>query len=298
MPAPPIPTKCRRRPDHAESMAQAPVQRPAPSSRETLRAASVTAWPSPRAGPRGRIRSVSPTTPIAPTAWPALSWIARGDARLAEHRLVALAREAALADGLELPAQRRGGQRAVGELLERLRRQVVEHRRLRVGEHRLAERRRVRGQLRADLEHLEDGVGPEDVVHDDDGRAVQDADAHGRLRARREALRMHERARPQLVVVEVGVAEVQQARAELVLVGVAVLLDEAVRLQGLQQAVDGRPRHPELVGELRHAEAPRPGGERLEDPRRAVDGLDRAPPATGAQIICIRHCRIGFDSLE
>ena len=38
---------------------------------------------------------------------------------------------------------------------------------------------------------------------------------------------MHDRARPQLVQVEVGVAEMQQAGAELVLVGVAVLLDEA-----------------------------------------------------------------------
>ena len=140
----------------------------------------------------------------------------------------------------------------------------------------------MRGQLGADLEHLEDGVGPEHVVHDDHGGAVQDTDAHGGLRARRQALRVHERARPQLVVVEIGVAQMQQAGAELVLVRVAVLLDEAVRLQGLQQAVDGRAGHPELVGELRHAEAPRPRGEGLEDPRRAIDGLDRAAPAAGA----------------
>ena len=86
--------------------------------------------------------------------------------------------------------------------------------------------------------------------------------------------------------------------AELVLVGVAVLLDEAVRLQRLQQPVDGRPRHPELVGELRHAEPPRAGGQRLQDPRRAVDGLDRAPRAAGSEIIRVRHCRIGFDSLD
>ena len=73
----------------------------------------------------------------------------------------------------------------------------------------------------------------------------------------------------------------QQAGAELVLVGIAVLLDEAVRLQGLQQPVDGRARHAELVGELRDAEAPRARRERLQDPRRAVDGLDRAPRAAG-----------------
>jgi hypothetical protein len=87
--------------------------------------------------------------------------------------------------------------------------------------------------------------------------------------------------RAQLVVVEVGVAEVQQAGAELVLVGVAVLLDEAVRLQRLEEPVDGRARHAELVGELRHAEPPRARGEGLQDPRRAVDGLDRAPRPAG-----------------
>ena len=64
--------------------------------------------------------------------------------------------------------------------------------------------------------------------------------------------------------------------AELVLVGVAVLLDEAVRLERLEQAVDGRARQPELVGELRDAEPPRTGRERLEDARGAVDRLDRA----------------------
>ena len=136
-------------------------------------------------------------------------------------------------------------------------------------------------QLRADLEHLEGGVGAEDVVDDDDGRAVEHADADGRLGAGGEPLGVDERARAQLVVVEVGVAEVQQPGAELVLVGVAVLLDEAVRLQRLQQAVDRRPGHPELVRELRHAEPPRARGQRLQDPRRPVDGLDRAPRPAG-----------------
>jgi hypothetical protein len=45
-------------------------QRVAPSSRDTPRAASATAGASCLAGPRGMIRSVSPTTPMAPTAWP------------------------------------------------------------------------------------------------------------------------------------------------------------------------------------------------------------------------------------
>ena len=141
------------------------------------------------------------------------------------------------------------------------------------------------GQLRADLEDLERGVGAEDVVDDDDGGAVENADAHGGVGAVGQPLGVDERAPAQLVVVEVGVAEVQEAGAELVLVGVAVLLDEAVRLQRLEQAVHGRPGHAELVGELRHAEPPRAGGERLEDARGAVDGLDRAPRAAGREII-------------
>ena len=47
----------------------------------------------------------------------------------------------------------------------------------RVRQDRLAQRAGVHRQLRADLEHLEGRVGPEDVVHDDDARPVQHADA-------------------------------------------------------------------------------------------------------------------------
>ena len=130
-------------------------------------------------------------------------------------------------------------------------------------------------QLRADLEDLQRGVRPEDVVDDDDAGAVQDADADGGVGARGQPLGVDDRAAAQLVEVEVGVAELEQAGAELVLVGVAVLLDEAVRLQRLQQAVDRGRAKLEPVGELADAEAARPARERLQDARRAVDGLDR-----------------------
>src|SRR5207253_1878826 len=43
----------------------------------------------------------------------------RGDARLAQHGLVALARQAGFADVLELAAQRRGGRRAARQLWQR-----------------------------------------------------------------------------------------------------------------------------------------------------------------------------------
>ena len=55
-------------------------------------------------------------------------------------------------------------------LRQRLGDQLLEHRLGRERQHRLAERARVRGQLRADLEHLERRVRPEDVVHDHDRR--------------------------------------------------------------------------------------------------------------------------------
>ena len=57
---------------------------------------------------------------------------------------------------------------------------------------------------------------------------------------------------------------------------VAVLLDEAVGLERLEQAVDGRRGEAEALRELGDAEPPRAAGEDLEDPRGAVDRLDRA----------------------
>ena len=56
----------------------------------------------------------------------------------------------------------------------------------------------------------------------------------------------------QLVQIEVAVAEIEQLRAELVLVAVDVLLDEAVRLQRPQQAVDGALREAEPRRYRRH----------------------------------------------
>ena len=114
-------------------------------------------------------------------------------------------------------------------------------------------------------------------MDDDDRGAVHHADPHGGVGALRQPLGVDDRAAAQLVQVEVGVAELEQSGAELVLVGVPVLLDEAVREQRLEQAVDGGPGEVEPVGELAYAEASRARRERLQDARRAVDGLDRAP---------------------
>ena len=95
-------------------------------------------------------------------------------------------------------------------------------------------------QLGPDLEHLKGGVGAEHVVDDDDARPCMTPDADRGRGALGEPLGVDDRAAAQLVQVQVGVAEVQQARAQLVLLRLAVLLDEAVRLQRLEQPVHRR----------------------------------------------------------
>ena len=165
---------------------------------------------------------------------------------------------------------------------ERLRGEIVDDPGRRVGEHRLAERAGVGGQLRADLEHLEGGVGPEDVVDHDHGRPVQDADADGRLRAGWRAVR---RGRASARAARCGRGRSCRGAGGLRRAGTCPSRGPARRSRA--PAASGAARGPsaavmpELVGELRHAEPPRPGGQRLEDPRRAVDGLDRAPRAAG-----------------
>jgi hypothetical protein len=68
----------------AQGLSGAEGQRPAPSSRDIPRAASITAGTIPLAGPRGTIRSLSPTTPIAPAASPV--WSKMGAATLDSPR--------------------------------------------------------------------------------------------------------------------------------------------------------------------------------------------------------------------
>ena len=81
------------------------------------------------------------------------------------------------------------------------------------------------------------------MVDDECAGTVEDHDPHRLLRPQGRAP-ITECTRTQLVQIEVAVAEIEQLRAELVLVAVDVLLDEAVRLQRPQQAVDGALREP------------------------------------------------------
>src|SRR5258708_21101806 len=129
-----------------------------------------------------------------------------------------------------------------------------------------------------DLEGAECRVRTEYVVHHHDARPVHDADAEGGAGGRGEAIRIGDRARAQLVQVQVRVSKLQQARTELVLLGVPVLLDKTVRLQSLEQPVHGRTGQPKPLGELAYAEPAGPAGPCLEDRRGAVDRLDGRTP--------------------
>ncbi len=95
-------------------------------------------------------------------------------------------------------------------------------------------------KLGSDLEHLKGGVRAEHVMDDDYARAMHDTDPDRGRGALGEALGMDDRAAAELVEIEVRVAEMQEPGAELVLLGLVILLDEPVRLQRLEQAVDGR----------------------------------------------------------
>ena len=145
----------------------------------------------------------------------------------------------------------------------------------------------MQGQLEADLEDPEGGVRPEYVVHDHDAGAVHHADAHGGTCPRREVVGIGDRARAQLVQVEVRVPQLQQAGTELIFVRVPVLLNKAMRLERLEQTVHSRPSQAEAVRQLADAEAPRAACECFQDRCGAVDGLNRAASSIFARI---RHC--------
>ena len=81
----------------------------------------------------------------------------------------------------------------------------------------------------------------------------------------------------------------QQAGAGLLFARVAILLDEAVSLERLQQAMDGSRGELEPLGQLAHAQAPRAARQRVEDARGTVDRLD--PPTLRPIPACVRHCR-------
>src|SRR5207245_2838791 len=185
-------------------------QRAAPSSRETPRAASLTAAPIPRSSPRAMMRSVESTTPIAPTAWP--PWSKIGAAAL-DSPSTASSRSVAMPESrITLSSWRRSAPDSVC------------------------------------------------LVKRGSGSASRSS----------------------------SICDGEQARTELVLVRIAVLLHEAVRLKGLEQAVDSGPGEAETFRELADAEPAGSARQRLQDRRGAVDRLDRRAALAGCAII--RHC--------
>ena len=121
-------------------------------------------------------------------------------------------------------------------------------------------------------------------MHDNGRSAVHDTDADSGLGAHRKLGGVRDRARTQLVDVEIRVAELEQARTQLVFLRDAVLFDEPLSQQRLQKTVHGRTREAELVGQLADAQPPRTTGECFENCGGAIDRLD------GGRSPAIRHC--------
>src|SRR6266849_229102 len=134
-----------------------------------------------------------------------------------------------------------------------------------MGEHGLAECGRMQRKHRADLQDLQARVRTEDVMDDEDTLAVGYADPDGLVGPSRKQLGPGERACAQLTEVEVAATELEELRAELILVAVRVLLDEPVLVQRPKEPVDGALREPEPVGKLAHTEAARTGRQGLQN---------------------------------
>ena len=241
--------------------------------------------------PPRRIRSRGPAIPIAPTGSPLRVKMAAASPpspRIASSRSRAKPR---VANELELaPDRGRPGERVSrqpGQAVARAGSSTTSS--SQIGERRLAERGRVQRQHRADLEDLEGGVGPEDVVDDERAVAVENARREPPPASATASSSDHASdARAQLVQVEVAVAEVQQLGAELVLVAVRVLLDEAVRLQRAQEPVHRALREAEPRRELADAEPAGAAAQGLQDANRTVDDWIMESSLSKG----VRHCRM------
>jgi hypothetical protein len=155
----------------------------------------------------------------------------------------------------------------------------------------------VHRELSSDLEDLKRGVRPEDVVDDDHIPPVHHSNSDRGVSPLGETLGMNQRPGSELVEVEIGVPELEQASAELVLIGVPILLDEPMSLQGLKEAVHGRTGESEPIGDLADPQTPRPAGQNLQNPRGSIHRLNRRP-AAGLRSCSIRHCRIVFGTVD
>jgi hypothetical protein len=146
------------------------------------------------------------------------------------------------------------------------------------------------------------------VVHDQHALLVQDAQVDGLPAGARQIVRPHQGAGPQLVHVQVAVAQAQQLRAQLVAPGRRVLLDEALGLQRAQDAVGRALGQADGGGDVREAQAPLTAREEPEHRRGPFERLDVAchrkalPPSvplgTGSRPVRDRCRQATFDNAE
>ena len=127
----------------------------------------------------------------------------RRRARLTQHRLLALRRDSAVPDDLQLALQVRLVHGLLRQSRQGLGKQVFQDLRRRKCQDRLAQRAGVQRKLQAHLEHAERGVRPEHVVDDDDACPMHHADPHRGPSPRGEMVGVGDRSRAQLVEVEV-----------------------------------------------------------------------------------------------
>ena len=125
-------------------------------------------------------------------------------------------------------------------------------------------------------------------MHDQDVRPVQHTDAHGFAHARGQRVGPQQRAGR-------GARGCRGRRCRAgawpgpsrYLPGLGVLFDQFLGFEGSKEAVDGRLREAEPLGELGDAEPRGSRAERLQDARGAVDGLDRSSPLSGGGHGCV-----------
>ena len=126
-------------------------------------------------------------------------------------------------------------------------------------------------KLRSDLKHLKDGVWTKHVMDYDYHRAMHDPDPDRRRGALGEPLGMDDRTASEFVEVQVRVSEMKEPGSQLILLGLVILLDEAVRLQRLQQAVNSWACDLQPVGQFAHTKPSGSTCQGAKDPSSTIN---------------------------
>ena len=198
-----VPLRTARRPDPGRPRGRSPA--PPRSARAAARRPAQT-------------RSTAPVMPTAPTGMRRRSWIgAATEATPSQVSSTSAAQPRARVRSSTRLERRRGRctVRAVNGLAARASSGLAVRHRVVRRQH-LAQGGGVQRLHRADLQHLAAVVGPEDVVHDQHALLVQHAQVDALAAGAGQVVRPHQGAGPQLVHVQVAVAQAQQLGAQLV----------------------------------------------------------------------------------